>query len=72
MHIQADYSQDIQNKITKIFLYHHVRNIQIHILKIDKDTITMNVIGKVSIRRSFEHNRLLEDLIQHDEIQMVR
>ncbi|MEL0539406.1 MgtC/SapB family protein [Staphylococcus debuckii] len=72
VHIQADYSQDIQNKITKIFLYHHVRNIQIHILKIDKDTITMNVIGKVSIRRSFEHNRLLEDLIQHDEIQMVR
>lgn len=72
VHIKAEYAKDIKNEITQTFLYHHVKQVEIHIMKIDETTISLNVIGKVPVRRKYNHNDLLEALIHQKHILSVR
>ncbi|UXV35740.1 MgtC/SapB family protein [Staphylococcus sp. IVB6181] len=70
--IQAEYTNTIQQEITQTFISHHVKQVQIQILKIDNETITLNVTGKIMVRKHYNHNDLLEDLIHQKAILSVR
>ncbi|MGV3129099.1 MgtC/SapB family protein [Staphylococcus simulans] len=70
--IQAEYTNTIQQEITQTFISHHVKQVQIRILKIDNETITLNVTGKIMVRKHYNHNDLLEDLIHQKAILSVR
>lgn len=70
--IQAEYTNTIQQEITQTFISHHIKQVQIQILKIDNETITLNVTGKIMVRKHYNHNDLLEDLIHQKAILSVR